>query len=264
MSRVGDWMTRHPVSVLPQTGALEALELMQDCAFRHLPVVDAAGRLVGVLTVDDLRSVCPIPADLQGVAPGGQERLRASPVSELMSASPVWTTEQAPLEEAAEELARRRIGCLPVLGSGGEVVGLLTSSDALQALSVLLREQRALGSQDRSEALEALVHDLRAERLHLAHQLGLPPEVDRALPIELACETLPRPRARAPEEAASQELAQQRLEALELALDRASKGLFGSCDQCGGEVSLERLRRVPGTTLCARCAGEEARRIPEA
>jgi CBS domain-containing protein len=124
-------MTRKPVALLPESSARDALELAQDCGFRHLPVVEPGGRLAGIVTVDDLRSRAALP--------------RGSRVVDVMTRAPFTCTPDTPLEDAAEELARRRIGCLPVVGAGGELVGLLTETDALRALAALARQHPQRG-----------------------------------------------------------------------------------------------------------------------
>jgi hypothetical protein len=54
-------------------------------------------------------------------------------------------------------------------------------------------------------------------------------------------------------------LARRRLAALESALERASGARLGVCERCGGRIAVARLRALPGTTLCVRCArGAEA------
>ena len=46
----------------------------------------------------------------------------------------------------------------------------------------------------------------------------------------------------------------RRLAALDHALERAARGSFGICDQCGDRIAVARLRALPGSTLCIRCA----------
>lgn len=48
-------MTRGPETVGPQSKAIEALRLMQDGGFRHVPVVQA-GKVVGIASVGDFRA----------------------------------------------------------------------------------------------------------------------------------------------------------------------------------------------------------------
>jgi CBS domain-containing protein len=49
-------MTRNPVALPPGAHALEALRLMQDGGFRHVPLV-REGVLVGVVSRGDFRAV---------------------------------------------------------------------------------------------------------------------------------------------------------------------------------------------------------------
>ncbi len=45
----------------------------------------------------------------------------------------------------------------------------------------------------------------------------------------------------------------EELEAIENALERMSDGSYGTCEECGGEIRLERLQAVPFTATCVRC-----------
>ena len=49
-------MTHHPATIPPGKTAIEALRLMQDGGYRHLPIVDN-GKLVGVVSKGDFRGV---------------------------------------------------------------------------------------------------------------------------------------------------------------------------------------------------------------
>jgi len=51
---IGDWMTTNPQTVTGVEPAEGALRRMVAAGFRHLPVVDAEGRLVGMLSMRDL------------------------------------------------------------------------------------------------------------------------------------------------------------------------------------------------------------------
>jgi CBS domain-containing protein len=50
---VTDWMTTEPVTLAPDTTAVDALQQMLAAGFRHVPVVDG-GRLVGIVSIRDL------------------------------------------------------------------------------------------------------------------------------------------------------------------------------------------------------------------
>lgn len=65
---VADWMTADPDTVTPQSGVAEAYERLSDRGYRHFPVVDDDGQLVGVVSLRDLLSV----ASIQPVTHPGQ------------------------------------------------------------------------------------------------------------------------------------------------------------------------------------------------
>jgi len=52
-NRVEVWMTKDPITLEPASSAEDALDLMRDHGFRHVPIVDAA-RLVGIVSIRDL------------------------------------------------------------------------------------------------------------------------------------------------------------------------------------------------------------------
>jgi acetoin utilization protein AcuB len=116
---------RSPVTVIaPDLTLGEAFELFQTRGFRHLPVV-AEGRLLGVLTDRDLR--------LATSSLIASPHKRGEPVSTAMS-HPVLTADPLdPVEDAARVMREHKIGCLPVV-VGGELVGILTGMDLLDAL----------------------------------------------------------------------------------------------------------------------------------
>ena len=53
---LSDVMTRDPDTIPPRRAAIEALRLMQDGGYRHLPVVDK-GKVVGVVSRGDFRGL---------------------------------------------------------------------------------------------------------------------------------------------------------------------------------------------------------------
>jgi CBS domain-containing protein len=63
VAHVRDYMTKTPVSALPDTSVEEATQVMLERGFRHLPVVDDDKRLVGIVSIRDLaRAGIHVPA----------------------------------------------------------------------------------------------------------------------------------------------------------------------------------------------------------
>ncbi len=70
---VGDVMTRNLVVAEESVGVFEAVDLMQDHGARRLPVVDAAGRLIGIITLDDVLRM--VAGELTALAIAAQRSL---------------------------------------------------------------------------------------------------------------------------------------------------------------------------------------------
>lgn len=125
-------MTR---SVMPiaHTATLEtAWRLMRERTVRHLPVIDADRRLVGIVTDHDLRQALLGPAveEPPGALVTALGRLR---VNEVMTWGVITVGPAIEVRQAARIMRDRRLGALPVV-TEGRVVGILTATDVIQAL----------------------------------------------------------------------------------------------------------------------------------
>jgi len=109
-----------------------AEQVMKLGRVRHLPVLAQDGRLVGIVSNRDL-----LEAGLTTVlAFDPAERrtfLRSVAVSEVMKREVETASPDTPLGVAAGRMIRHKIGCLPVVGAGGVMVGLVTETDLLIA-----------------------------------------------------------------------------------------------------------------------------------
>ncbi|MEM1125972.1 MAG: CBS and ACT domain-containing protein [Bacteroidota bacterium] len=121
---VQDIMVTEVITVTPATPLAEAYQRMRETRVRHLAVVEG-GRLVGVVTDRDLRmatsALHPQPFD-----PEAQ-------VDAVMARDPMTAAPRDPVEEAAQWMRQRRIGCLPVV-DGDALVGIVTNTDLLDAV----------------------------------------------------------------------------------------------------------------------------------
>ena len=53
-ARVREWMTPDPKTVTETADPVEAVQIMVDGRFRHLPIIDENGRAVGIVSIRDL------------------------------------------------------------------------------------------------------------------------------------------------------------------------------------------------------------------
>ncbi len=139
--KVKEAMTKDPISIDPDAPVGTALDVMRTKHVRHLPVVDEAGHLMGIVTDRDLRQAAFTPAIQEYLSVREQRRVRQ--VSEtlenlrardVMTWVVVTTHPEASLAHAALIMCERRVGSLPVV-DGGRLVGVLTERDVLRALA---------------------------------------------------------------------------------------------------------------------------------
>jgi acetoin utilization protein AcuB len=258
VSQVRDWMTFKPAVVREDVAATEAFDSMVDRGIRHLPVVDAANRVIGVLTIDDLRAAFPFDVHRnQPLDPVDRDQARGISASDAMTWAPHTVHPEHTLEHAVGVLSDNRIGCLPVVDAREQLVGILSETDALHALAAQLDSGAAPRTQ-RPVDPESVLDELWAERGRLVEQLTKWHRTERALldeahdPGDLADRATDTGAVAALEPLSAR--AGRRLRAIELAIERAEHGRLGVCERCQGRIPRTRLRAVPEATLCVRCA----------
>lgn len=124
-------MTGTPMTVSPDATLARAWDLMQAHRIRHLPVVDAQGRLVGLVTHRDLLAASQ--STLTFRAETDRVRLLAgATVGDVMETHLSVTRPEEPAVAAGGRMGRHKIGCLPVLGPDGRLLGIVTQEDFLR------------------------------------------------------------------------------------------------------------------------------------
>ena len=133
---VGDVMSRKIVTV-SERDALETAEYgMQRMHFRHLPVVDAAGKLVGLLSYGDL-----LHAASSTLSDNEAERnalILRQPVQRIMQREVLTVQPTDSLIQAGKVLWESKIGCLPVVDENGSLLGMITKSDFIRVALQLM------------------------------------------------------------------------------------------------------------------------------
>ncbi len=118
VKRAENGMIYNPVSIRRGSRVSDALALMSEYHIGGIPVVDAEGILVGIVTNRDLR----FESDLN------------RRIDEVMTADHLITTSQSTnLEEAAKILQTHKIEKLPVVDRDGKLIGLVTYKDITKA-----------------------------------------------------------------------------------------------------------------------------------
>jgi acetoin utilization protein AcuB len=120
-------MTPNPITITTDTTLKDALELIRSHPFRHLPVMDEEGKLVGIVTEKSLVYASPSP-DLSLSVFEIDYLLSRTSVGQIIQGEVVTVSPDLPIEEAARVMVDHRIGCLPVV-EDGELVGIISDTD---------------------------------------------------------------------------------------------------------------------------------------
>lgn len=118
---IGDIMTRNLFTLSPNQSMADAAELLDCHPFRHFLIVDAGGKLAGVISDRDILRAHAVKSGW-----------KAHPIKEFMTANPSTATEDMSLSVAADMMVAKRINCLPVIDECGLVSGIVTSTDILK------------------------------------------------------------------------------------------------------------------------------------
>jgi len=129
---VRDRMSTEPVTIPADTPITEALRRMRQAEVRRMPVLDEAGKLVGIVSEKDLLVASPSPVSSLTVSEV-HYLLNHLLVSELMSSDVITVNPDTPVEEAARIMADYKIGGLPVM-EGDRLVGIITETDVFTVL----------------------------------------------------------------------------------------------------------------------------------
>ena len=143
-------MTRPVITVTPETTIVEAATTMLRRHLSGLPVFDAAGKLVGIISESDFIRRSEIGTQRKrgrwlklilgpGKAATDFVHERGGKVCEIMTPEPLTITEDTTLEEVVQLMEKNNVKRLPVM-RGDQIVGIVSRANLLQAVASLARQ----------------------------------------------------------------------------------------------------------------------------
>ena len=132
MTKVARWMTPNPITIEDTATIVEAIHLLKEKNVRRLPVMHK-GRIAGVVTEKMLKDFTPSKAtslDTWEV----HYLLARTQVTAAMNAKPHTVTPETDIAEAAKLLHDRKLNGVLVVDAKGALVGIFTTTNALEAL----------------------------------------------------------------------------------------------------------------------------------
>jgi CBS-domain-containing membrane protein len=135
-------MTTDPIAVHPDTTLKETARIMVRHQVSGMPVIDRMGKLVGIVTEGDFLSQeanrdRPYRLSLLDAlfGEGEAELPGAETVAEVMTENVVTITPEASIGEAARVMTHRGVKRLPVVDLDGELVGIISRADVVNAFT---------------------------------------------------------------------------------------------------------------------------------
>ena len=171
--RAADVMTPDPVCISPDASIADAIRLLLERKFSGLPVVDARGSLVGIVTEGDLLRRTETGTQrkrpswiefLMGPGRLATEYVQTTgrKVNDVMTPEVRTVTEDAPLDEIVHLMERHQIKRLLVVRDS-KLVGIVTRANLLHALASVAAETKPGPASDTS-IRERLYAELKSQR----------------------------------------------------------------------------------------------------
>ena len=143
-------MTRSVISISPEATVLEAANVLLQSHISGLPVLDAAGKLVGIVSEGDFLRRSEIGTQrkhgrwlkfLLGAGHAATDFVQENGrrISEVMTRNPLTVTEDTPLEDIVTMMQKKGVKRLPVM-RGEKLVGIVSRANLLQAVASLAHE----------------------------------------------------------------------------------------------------------------------------
>jgi CBS domain-containing protein len=143
-------MTRSVITIAPDATVLEAAKTMLQHHVSGLPVVNAAGQLVGIVSEGDFIRRSEIGTQRKrgrwlklllgtGLTASDYVHEHGRKVSEVMTTDPITVVEDATLEQIVTSMETNGVKRLPVM-RGDKTVGIVSRANLLQAVASLARE----------------------------------------------------------------------------------------------------------------------------
>ncbi len=124
-------MAKDLVTIGPDAKIGEARDLMQQNGIRHLPVVDTAGKLVGILTDRDMRDAMPSILLDKAAYEKTLEKVLDHFISEIITKDPLVIPLYFTIQDTLMVIQKKKVGALPVVDEDGYLKGILSTRDLL-------------------------------------------------------------------------------------------------------------------------------------
>ena len=130
------WLfTRQTVSVSLEEKIIDAALLMFDRNFRHLPVVNEASKLIGIISAQDIIDTLDLSLQAHSSVEEVKESLSIS-LEKILTINAVAAEPGDGLAQMIKKIVYHNIGALPVVNEQGVVQGIITLRDLVALIGM--------------------------------------------------------------------------------------------------------------------------------
>lgn len=130
---VSQSMTRKVITIDKEAGIFDAQKKLVEHRIRHLPVVDADNRLLGIVTDRDIRSAMPYSLFKDPTNELEREKFSRLKINDVMTTDPKTISPGYTIQDALLLIEEMRVGALPVIDEQGKLKGIISVRDLLRA-----------------------------------------------------------------------------------------------------------------------------------
>ena len=126
-------MVSEVITIDKDASVFDAQEKMAANGIRHLPVVDADNRLIGIVTDRDIRSAMPYDLIKKKGSLEEREKIAQLKVEDIMTPDPKTISPTYTIQDALLMIQKEKVGAFPVVDDEGRLEGILSVRDLLRA-----------------------------------------------------------------------------------------------------------------------------------
>lgn len=130
---VSERMSKDMITANPEMTIFEAKKIMTEKDIRHLPIVDVAGKLLGIVTDRDVRDAMPSTLLKKVDYDITLAKIMNFPVKDIMTKNPLTIYAYYTIQDTLLVMQKKKVGALPVVDQEGYLKGILSTRDLLRA-----------------------------------------------------------------------------------------------------------------------------------
>ena len=137
---ISEIMTTPAISLNCEAPFREVVMILQTRRIRHLPLVNKAGEVVGIISQRDVYKLQPPHKNEEGQWVYDLDVMDGFILSSVMTPNPFTLTSQSLLAEAISVMVQRKYGCIPIIDDKKKLCGIITQYDILRIAFDILQE----------------------------------------------------------------------------------------------------------------------------